>query len=66
VCVNQPGAVGLEIDVGVANVGLALTKGFDLGTVEDQTGLMSLKNMVVIGGGAVLGDDVFAGLCGLL
>jgi hypothetical protein len=34
--------------------------------VKDQAGLMFLKNMVVIGSRAVLGDDVFAGLGGLL
>jgi hypothetical protein len=34
--------------------------------MKDQAGLMFLKNMVVIGGRAVLGDDLLAGLGGLL
>jgi hypothetical protein len=34
--------------------------------MKDQAGLMPLKNMVVIGGRAVLSHDLLAGLSGLL
>jgi hypothetical protein len=61
VCVNEPCAVGLEIDVSIANVRFALAEGLDLGAMKDQASLMFLKNLVVIGGGAVLRDDVLAG-----
>ena len=56
--VDEPGAVGLEVDKGVADVCFSFAKGFDLGAVKDQTGLELLKQMVVVGGGAVLGDDL--------
>ena len=60
--VNEPSAVGLEIDVGIPDVGFALAEGLDLSAVKDQAGLMFFKNMVVIGGGAVLCDDLLPGL----
>src|SRR6266700_418576 len=64
--VHEPCAVGLEIDIGIANVGFAFPEGLDLRAVKHQAGLMFLKNMVVIGCGAVLRDDVLARLGGLL
>jgi hypothetical protein len=66
VCVNQPSAMRLEIHVGVADVGLAFAQGLDLGAVKYKASLMSLKNMVVIRGRAILGDDLLAGFRGLL
>ncbi len=65
-CVNQPRAGGLEIDIGIADIGFAFAEGFDLGAMKDQAGLMFLKNMVVIRGRAILRDDLLARLRGLL
>jgi hypothetical protein len=64
--VNEPCAAGLEIHVGVAYVGFALAEGLDLSAVKDEAGLMPFKNMVVIGGGAILSDDLLARFGGLL
>jgi hypothetical protein len=64
--VNKPCAVGLEIHIRIADVGFAFPEGFNLRAVEDQSGLMFFKNMVVIGSGAVLRDQLLAGFCGLL
>jgi hypothetical protein len=66
VCVNEPGAGRPKVNVSIANVGLAFAEGFHLSAMEDQPGLMSLKNMVVIGGGAVLCDDLLARLSGFI
>ena len=59
VSVDEPGAAGLEIDKGVADVRFAFAKGFHFGTVEDQAGFVFLEQVIVIGGGAVLGDHRF-------
>src|SRR5713226_6621668 len=63
--VDQPGATGLEIDVGVADIGLPLAKGFYFGAMEDQAGIIALQEMVIVGSGAVLRDDLLFGLVGL-
>jgi hypothetical protein len=68
--IDQPRPAGLEIDEGVAVVRFALAKGFDLGAVQDQTGFESLEQVVVVGGGAILSDDLlllslFGFACGL-
>jgi hypothetical protein len=56
--IDQPRPAGLEIDEGVTDVRFAFAKGFDLGAVEDQPGLESLEQVVVVGGGAILSDDL--------
>src|SRR5580704_10555204 len=71
--VDEPGAAGLEVDKGVADVCFSFAKGFDLGAVKDHASLEPLQQVVVVGGGAVLGDDLilfllfrFFGLLGWL
>jgi len=64
--VNQPRAGGLEVDIGVANIGFAFAKGLNFGTMEDKPGLNLVEQVVIVGGGAVLGDDgVFFGVFAL-
>ena len=53
---------GLEVHIGVANVGLSFPERLHLRAVQHQSGLMLLKNMVVIRSRAVLRDDLLAGL----
>src|ERR1700680_3586959 len=64
--VDQPGAAGLEIDEGVADIRLSLPQGFNLGAVKNQAGLEFLHQNIVVGGGAVLGDPQLFGLLRLL
>src|SRR5260370_176629 len=57
---------GLELEIRIVDIGVALAKSLEFGAMKAQAGVMFLKNMVVIGGRAVLGDNLFAGLRGLL
>ena len=56
--VNEPRASGLEIDVGIADIRLALAKSLHFGAVENQSSLIALEQMVVIGSRAVLCHDL--------
>lgn len=64
--VDEERAAGLEVHVGVTDVGLAFAQGFDFGAVKDEARLHFFEDVVVVGGGAVLRDDFFAGLFGVL
>ena len=66
VSIDKEGAAGLEVHVGVADVGFAFAKGFDFGAVKDEAGLHFFEDVIVVRGGAVLRDDFFAGLFGVL
>src|SRR5215469_5779721 len=57
VCVHQKRPAGLEIHVGVADVGLAFPQGLHFGTVQHQSGFQLFKKMIVVGSRAVLCDD---------
>jgi hypothetical protein len=66
--VNEPGAGGFEIHVSIADIRLSLAKGFYFRAVENQSGLISLEQMVIVGGRAVLRHNLlfaFFGLFGL-
>src|SRR5215471_4923017 len=64
--VDKVGAAGLEVHVSIADIGLAFAEGFHFGAVEDQAGLEPFEKMIVIGGSAVLRDDLLARPFGLL
>src|SRR5260370_17738595 len=46
--VDQPGATGLEVNIGVADVGLSLAECLHFGAVEDQPGLIAPDDAVVV------------------
>ena len=60
--VDQEGAAGLEIHVGVADVGLAFAQSLHLSAMKDQARFHLFKDVVVVRGRAVLRDDLFARL----
>ena len=64
--VDEKRAAGLEVHVGVANVGFALAEGLDLGTVKDQPRFDLFEDVVVVRSGAILRDDLFARLLRVL
>ena len=63
--VHEERATGLEIHVGVADVGLAFAEGLHFGAMEDEAGFEAFEDVIVVGGRAVLGDDLFGGPGGL-
>ena len=63
--VYEPGAAGLEIDISIANIRFSLAKSLDFGTVEDETGLITLEQMIIVRGGAILRHDLFFAFFGL-
>ena len=58
VAVYQPSLAGANLGVGLAERCLAFPEGLDLGAYQDQACLELVEQLVVIGGGAVLGDDL--------
>src|SRR5208337_1427667 len=64
--VDEKSAAGFEVHVGIANVGFAFAQGFHFGAVQDETGFQLFKNMVVVRRRAILRDDLFARLLGVL
>src|SRR5260370_31792659 len=60
--VDKERAAGLEVHVGVADVGFAFAQRFDFRAVKDQARFHSFKDVVVVGSGAVLRDNFFARL----
>ena len=64
--VHQPGAAGFEIDIGVTDIRLSFAKGLYFRAVKHQSGLIFLQQMIIVGGGAILRDDLFFRLVGLL
>src|SRR6266702_5456810 len=66
VSIDEKRAARLEVHVGVADVGLAFAEGFDFGAVKDEACLHFFEDVIVVRGRAVLRDDFFAGLFGVL
>ena len=64
--VDEEWAAGLEVDVGVADVGLAFAKSLHFGAVKDESRFHLFEDVIVIRGGAVLRDDLFARVFGVL
>jgi hypothetical protein len=64
--VGQVCAAGLEVHIGIANVGFAFAEGFYFGAVQHEAGFQLLKNMIVVGSRAILRDDEFARAFGIL
>src|SRR5882762_903271 len=64
--VDEERAAGLEVHVGVANVGLAFAQGLHLGAVKHESRFHLFEDVVVVRGGAVLRDDLFARFLGVL
>src|SRR6266403_1401149 len=64
--VDEERAAGLEVHVGVANVGLAFAQGLHFGAVKHESRFYLFEDVVVVRGGAILRDDFFARLLGIL
>ena len=61
----QPGATRLEIHISVSNIRFALAERFDLCAVKHQPGLKLIKNVIVVGGRAILRHDQLFNLISL-
>src|SRR5258708_28126808 len=66
VSVDQPRTRGLEVNIGFTDIRLSFAKGFDLGAVEHEAGLIALEQMVVVRSGAVLRHNLLFAFFGLL
>jgi hypothetical protein len=64
--VNEPGAAGLEIDIGISDIRFSFAQSLYFRAVEDQTGFKSIQQMEIIGGRAVLSHDLLTGFAVLL
>src|ERR1700676_4890405 len=64
--IDEKRAAGLEIHVGVADVGLAFAQSLHLGAVKHEPRFHFFEDVVVVGSGAVLRDNFFARLLGVL
>ena len=60
--VNEPRASRLEVHIGVANIRFSFAERLYLGSVQYDPRFHPLQKGVVVGGGTVLGDDLFARL----
>ncbi len=63
--IDEKRAAGLEIDEGVADICFALAEGFHFRAMQHYAGFQLLKNMIVVRSGAILRDDLLAGLFGV-
>ena len=64
--VDEEWAAGLEVDVGVADVGFAFAEGLHFGAVKDESRFHLFEDVIVVGRGAVLRDDLLARVLGVL
>src|SRR5271165_2552224 len=60
--VDQERPAGFKVHEGIANVGFALAQSFHFGAMQHQARFELLKNVVVVGSGAILRDDLLARL----
>ncbi len=66
VSVDEPGAAGLEINIGVADIRFSFAKGLHLGAVKDEAGFKFFEKLEVVGGGTVLRHDLLGGFAAFL
>jgi hypothetical protein len=59
--VNEVSAAGLKVHIGVADIRFPLAQSFYLGAMQHQACFQLLKDMVIVGSRAILGDDLFLG-----
>src|SRR5208283_2773935 len=64
--VGKESAAGLEVHISIANVGLAFAEGLHFRAVQHETSFQLLKNMIVVGSGAILRHDKLARAFGIL
>ena len=64
--IHQKRAAGLEVNIGIADVGLAFAESLDLGAVKNESRFHPFEDVIIVGGRAVLRDDLFARLLGVL
>src|SRR5882724_2687741 len=62
--VDEERAAGLEVHVGVADVGFALAESLHFGAMKDEPCFHLFEDVVVVRRGTVLRDDFFARLLG--
>ncbi len=60
VAVYQPRLADANFGIGLAERPLALPEGLDLGADKHEAGFEFIKEMVIVGGGAILSDDLDA------
>jgi len=58
--IHEPGFPAADFRVGVAKRSLSLPESFHFGTDENQACFQFIEQFVVVGGRAVLGDDLDA------
>ena len=64
--VDEERDAGLEVDVSVADVGFAFAKGFHFGAEKNESRFHLFEDVIVVGSGTVLRDDLFARVLGVL
>lgn len=60
VAILQPDFAAADFGVGLAEGAFAFAEGLDLSAGQDHAGFELVQDEVVVGGGAVLGDDFYA------
>ena len=63
--VDEESAAGLEVHIGVADVGFTFAQCFHFGAMKNESGLKLFQDVIVVRSCAILRDDLFAGLLGL-
>jgi hypothetical protein len=64
--VYQPRLSGANLGVGLAQRSFPFTKSLDFGAYEDQASFKLIQQLVIVGRGPILGDDLIALLIPLL
>lgn len=59
--INEKSAAGLKVHVGIADIGFAFAQSFYFRAMQHQAGFQLLKDMVIVGSGAILRDNLFLG-----
>ena len=55
----EKSAAGFEVDKSIANISFSFAKGFYFGPMQHQASFQLLKNMIIVGSGAILRDNLF-------